>query len=240
MENWRVIPSFEHYEASDKGNVRSTNFEVVRKNGRTYKHRGQMLTQQINNDGYCFVQLYVNKKRFVKLVHRLVYEAFNGQLDDELVIDHINNDRTDNRLENLQLISSRENLQKDTWRHKKQRLPLGVSQQDERGYTAVITIDYVQYYLGSFKTIKEARARYVEANRKYEETGELPADLHRVRHKIVDGYKVCSCCGRKLPLSEYYISKGRVQGKCKSCFKKERMRIYKKNYPPIIKTHKEL
>jgi hypothetical protein len=46
-------------------------------------------------------------------VHKLIAITFMDCKDDSLVVDHINNVRTDNRLENLQLISIRENVTKD-------------------------------------------------------------------------------------------------------------------------------
>lgn len=42
-------------------------------------------------------------------VNRLVYEAFNGPIEPKMVIDHINEIRTDNRLENLQCINYSQN-----------------------------------------------------------------------------------------------------------------------------------
>jgi hypothetical protein len=46
------------------------------------------------------------------LVHRAVYEAFNGPVPEGLIVDHINGDRFDNCLENLQAITQRENIHK--------------------------------------------------------------------------------------------------------------------------------
>ena len=45
--------------------------------------------------------------------HRFIYECFHGQITDKRVVDHINNIRTDNRLDNLQLMTNRENTKKD-------------------------------------------------------------------------------------------------------------------------------
>lgn len=42
-------------------------------------------------------------------VHRIVWETFNGLIPDGMQIDHKNNDRTDNRLDNLQIVTSSEN-----------------------------------------------------------------------------------------------------------------------------------
>ena len=45
-------------------------------------------------------------------VHRFVWECFNGPIPNDKVIDHINNDKMDNRLSNLQLMSQQENCLK--------------------------------------------------------------------------------------------------------------------------------
>ena len=47
------------------------------------------------------------------LKHRFIFECFHGKINDvKLVIDHINNIKTDNRLENLQLITQSQNHDK--------------------------------------------------------------------------------------------------------------------------------
>ena len=46
-------------------------------------------------------------------VHRIVYAWFHGEAPEGLVIDHINNNKTDNRIENLQAITPGENIWKD-------------------------------------------------------------------------------------------------------------------------------
>lgn len=46
-------------------------------------------------------------------VHRIVYAWFNGEATEGLVVDHINNIKTDNKSENLQLLTSGQNIWKD-------------------------------------------------------------------------------------------------------------------------------
>lgn len=48
-----------------------------------------------------------------RLVQRIVWETFNGEIPEGLEVDHINDVRDDNRLENLQLLSHKDNCNKD-------------------------------------------------------------------------------------------------------------------------------
>ena len=233
MEIWKAIPGFDHYEVSDQGRIRTVPFTVVRSNGRPYTHPGKIITQTIERDGYYRVSLYVQKHAYVKKVHRLVYESFRNVPGEGMVVDHINNNCRDNRLENLQVISNAENLAKDSWRHRKQKdLPLGVSRsKDRRSYIALFRAHNQSFYLGSFATAEEAATVYQEAKDSYYRTGKPPV-LKRVRNMPKDGFKVCPCCGLNLPLSDYYTTKkGQRQAKCKQCFRRSEYarRAAKKN-----------
>jgi len=61
-----------------------------------------------NSDGYKIVTL--NGKNF--RLHRILYEKFIGAIPADKIVDHINNIRDDNRLNNLQLLSIRDNTRK--------------------------------------------------------------------------------------------------------------------------------
>lgn len=69
-----------------------------------------------DRDGYlqvCLSHVVQGKqKRVYKRVHRLVWEAFNGVIPNDLTVDHINSVTTDNRLENLQLLTREDNTSK--------------------------------------------------------------------------------------------------------------------------------
>jgi hypothetical protein len=60
--------------------------------------------------GYSRIFLYKNKRRHDKYVHRLVWQTFRGDVGT-LEINHINGIKSDNRLNNLELVTHRENLQ---------------------------------------------------------------------------------------------------------------------------------
>lgn len=91
-----------------------------------YKGDKELHQYKSKNDGYLRVLLYDPKRRQeipVELrnnstgqlscgVHRIVYTWFNGKSEAGMVIDHINNDKADNRIENLRQITARENVMK--------------------------------------------------------------------------------------------------------------------------------
>ena len=77
------------------------------------------ITKKVTSKGYkrgngymqCNVRKYGGRfKRYY--VHRFVFECFNGLIPEGKVIDHINDDRKDNRLCNLQLLTPQENCKK--------------------------------------------------------------------------------------------------------------------------------
>lgn len=63
---------------------------------------------QFDKDGYLIISVSKPKRTHVK-VHRLIYETFVGEIPEGMVIDHINTERTDNRLENIRCVTVKEN-----------------------------------------------------------------------------------------------------------------------------------
>ena len=110
-EVWRPIIGFKGlYEVSSLGRVKSF---------RNPKER--VLRPTKNGRGYMKVILYKSDIKKQITVHQLVSIAFLNHTPNgnKLVIDHINNDKTDNRLENLQIVTQSFNLKK---RNKKEIL----------------------------------------------------------------------------------------------------------------------
>lgn len=101
-ENWRDIPGYEGlYQASDLGKVKSLNYH------RTGKE--QILSPTKGTHGYLQVDLYKDGVRKNCLVSLLVWEVFNGPIPEGMQVNHINEIKTDNRLENLNLMTCKEN-----------------------------------------------------------------------------------------------------------------------------------
>ncbi|AHB79829.1 HNH homing endonuclease [Enterococcus phage IME-EF4] len=112
-EEWRTIKGYEgRYEVSDLGRVRSVTH--LSWNGYCYWQKdGCMLSQRIQRAGYYVVDLTLNKQKKTKLVHRLVAEAFISDIGTN-VVNHIDENRLNNHLDNLEIVSQNKNLHKSS------------------------------------------------------------------------------------------------------------------------------
>lgn len=113
-------------------------------------------------EGYLRISLF--GKSFY--LHRIAWLVVHGRWPTEL-IDHINGNRSDNRIENLRECSEAENRQ--NWRQPKSNNPhklIGVNwHKAARKYTAQIQINRKQKHLGLFETAEEAHSAYLAAKR---------------------------------------------------------------------------
>ena len=110
-EIWRDIPNYEGlYQASNLGRVKSLERFRKGKNDCLASVKEKILKPSISHRGYYQVQLWKQSigKRY--MVHRLVWEAFNGSIPEGLQVNHINEVKTDNRLSNFNLMTPKENI----------------------------------------------------------------------------------------------------------------------------------
>lgn len=101
MEVWKQT-NYENYEVSSEGRVRST---------KTGKFLKPIISR---SNGYWKVTLSISGKSHPIELHRLLAGTFlnKPQSDERLVVDHINGDKLDNSLSNLQWITHGDNLRK--------------------------------------------------------------------------------------------------------------------------------
>lgn len=110
MEKWREIPQYEgFYEVSNKGRVRSLDRMVKVRAGGLRKHHGRVLKPGIGKPGYPICALVKHGKQISKNIHQLVMLAFVGPPPKGKEINHIDGDKTNNNLENLEYVTSRQN-----------------------------------------------------------------------------------------------------------------------------------
>lgn len=111
-EEWRNIPGFEgYYQVSDMGNVRSLDRWVTYSNGGDRFYKGRIIDGSVNNKGYRKFTLRKNSRGRAYSASQLVAMAFLNHTPNghESVIDHKNGIRTDDRVENLQIVTNRAN-----------------------------------------------------------------------------------------------------------------------------------
>ena len=105
MEDWRKI--IDGYSVNRLGMIRSESRFIDRGNYQVFWAE-RMLTPGKHTGGYLTVVMGVGNKRFI---HRLVAEAFIPNPENKPEVNHINGDKTDNRVENLEWVSPKENCQ---------------------------------------------------------------------------------------------------------------------------------
>lgn len=118
MEEWRPVVGYEGlYEVSDLGRVRSLDRIVNYRDGRRFTYKGVSLVLSDNGYGYAVVTLSKGKdSKKVRLVHSLVLESFEGPRPPKLDICHRDNDKRNNRLENLRYDTRVGNLADSDWK----------------------------------------------------------------------------------------------------------------------------
>ena len=110
IEIWKDIKGFEGiYQASNLGRVKSLSRFKKGKNGSSVTVKERILKPKINSCGYFQVGLFKNSIGKFYMVHRLVFETFNGSIPEGLQVNHINEIKSDNRLSNLNLMTPKEN-----------------------------------------------------------------------------------------------------------------------------------
>lgn len=98
------IQGFENYLIYEDGRVFNKKFNRFKK-------------PAINNVGYKVVNLHKSGKYKTLLLHRLIAIHYISNPENKPEVDHINRDRSDNRIENLRWVTSSENIQNTSMRN---------------------------------------------------------------------------------------------------------------------------
>ena len=149
-EIWKIIGGFESYEVSNLGRIKS--FKC---------NREKILKPCEDVHGYLHVSLHKDLKRKTKNIHKLVAIAFLGHnpCGHKLVVDHINNNKLDNNVENLQLITNRENAYKTQGKYSSKYKGVNFHKPNKK-WRARIMINGKQTNIGLFNTEEEANEAY--------------------------------------------------------------------------------
>lgn len=153
QEEWKPIKGYEGlYEISNFGRVKSSS-GIIKKTSHTTR-------------GYENISLNKMGDQKSIMVHLLVWDYFGDRPRDgrKLQVDHIDNNKSNNHINNLQLLTPRENSAKRIVQlGRKQNLPLGVCTSSKNRFRAKIKIGQTNIYLGQFKTPEDASEAYKKA-----------------------------------------------------------------------------
>ena len=148
-EQWKDIKGSEGlYQISNLGRVKSLWFGKER-----------IMKQHKNKKGYLRISLIFNKKQYNKRVSCLVWDAF-GDKKRDVHVDHIDENKENNRIGNLQLLTCRENNTKRCLNTKSSSKYVGVHLQDNKYWVAQISINNKTEYIGLFKNEHDAHLAY--------------------------------------------------------------------------------
>jgi len=149
MEVWKKIEEFEDYEVSNLGRVKST------------KYNKEKILKSYDSLGYLKIDLSVNGIKKKIKVHQLVAMAFLNHTPNKhkIIVNHKNHIRNDNRVENLELITQRENTNKKHIKSSSEFVGVCFSNSKQK-WRSRITINGKRKELGFFKTEIEAHNAY--------------------------------------------------------------------------------
>lgn len=161
MENnaeiWKDIIGFEGlYQISNYGNVKSCKRMVNAKYGKRLVNE-KLLSLGKDRDGYLMVILCQEGIKKTVKIHRLVANAFIDKIDDKEIVNHIDSNKSNNILSNLEWVSYLENKCHSRLNRSLSSKYVGVHfNKRDNAFRSIIRIKGKSIYLGSFKTEEDA------------------------------------------------------------------------------------
>jgi len=164
-EEWKLIDGYNGaYRVSNLGRVQTCKNGRWGKTNRWRDMRGYMHT----TTGYWFLRLRNHPfKGETKSLHRIIAEAFIPNPFKKQMVNHIDGNRLNNDIKNLEWVSNRENVLHGYKIKNPQKLMGAILDKRDGRYASTINVDGKSKYLGWFKSEYDAHVAYVEAHKKY-------------------------------------------------------------------------
>lgn len=113
-EEWRDIKGYEgKYQVSNMGRVRSLDRTIIDTLGRVVHRKGKIMKPHVDKKtGYCLIAFFNSKlhKERTHLVHRFVAEAFLQGSGEGMQVNHKDENKLNNRADNLEWVTCKENI----------------------------------------------------------------------------------------------------------------------------------
>jgi len=159
VETFVKIEGFENYEVSNLGKVRNIK-------------SGRIIKPSLNKNGYLRLWLYENNKKKYLYLHRIIATAFIDNSEEKPCVNHIDENKTNNDLSNLEWCTERENMIHGT----------RTKRAAEKHFKKVIQLDLNENVLNEFESMKQAE----------QETGVFARNISSCcsgKRKSAGGYK---------------------------------------------------
>lgn len=142
-ETWKDVAGYEGiYQISNTGKVKSCARNVYQDGRLKYKKPEKILKGYKLSCGYMMVDLRVNCNRERKTIHRLVAEAYLPNKENKPMVNHIDGDKLNNSVENLEWVTGSENVI--------HALDMGLSPVGEKVKQSKLTAEQVKYIKGNY------------------------------------------------------------------------------------------
>ena len=175
-EIWKDIPGYEGiYQVSSLGRIKRLRFI----NGK-YNFKKEKLIKPVIDGGYCKVTLCKNGKYKNYPIHRLVLLTFKS--DSKLQIDHINGNKQDNSLANLEYVTSKENI--------KRAFNIGLQK-------SIKEKNYNGWLKGIKNHIKNASKQVIQFNENYEIIKVYDSIADASRENNIPTGNISKCCKKE-------------------------------------------
>lgn len=147
--------------------MNSNIYEIFKNKGYSYnpitgeiKNSKGGVCRKKHTGGYIYLSSTNNKKQIYAYAHRFAWFLYYGSISNNLVVDHIDRDKTNNRIDNLRLITKQKNHfnteAKGCYFSKKDKI-----------WIAKIVIDQKSIHLGCYINENDAHQAYLDAKKIY-------------------------------------------------------------------------
>ena len=187
QEIWKDIEDYEGlYQVSNLGRVKSLE-RYQQNHSKFQKIEEKMKSIHTKSNGYQFVQLYKDNRMKNIYVHKLVAQAFIPNIDNKPEVNHIDGNKLNNSVKNLEWVTSNEN-NKHKWRTGLQRFSekqSKITKENNQKYKSrpIKQLDLQGNYIRTWKNAHEA-SRQLSIDRSC-----ISQCCNNGRNKTAGGYK---------------------------------------------------
>ena len=181
MEIWKYINGYEGlYEISNKGRVRNA--------------EGRILKARTQNKGYFYVTLHSNHKERKFTIHRLVAEGFIPKINEFNQVNHINGNKKDNSVENLEWCNQRLNynhgMQKFLYSHNENHYFAKLTNEQVRTIPTLFKIGFTRTTISRILNVNVSSIEAIEKGISYRELGLDFSNIKITKYKDLPNIKI--------------------------------------------------